>query len=358
MTIDSHVHDRGWKESYKENPKHALEVARDVGLDAIFTMPNTTPPILDEEKVIERLQLVREADVPEVLYGIWMGTKADKEQIKRAINVQRKYFPKVVGIKVFLDHSTNNMGITRMEDQYMVQETFAQEGYEGMQGYHAEKESARHPDIWKPITLPVSHCLARPEESEVESIKDLIAMAKAAKNKGKIHVLHTSTHKGVMLIKEAREKDGLDITCSTCPHYLAYDWTQMLQPRGNRWKMNPALREPGTPQLLFEDLKNEDILWIETDHAPHGDLLSGNLDEKDKEPFLSGIPGLAWWPLFRECLRYNAFSNYKIEKVTHYNIVDRFGIDIPNRNQFRRDRRADYPYNPYEPLEQRLSSYK
>ncbi len=352
MTIDAHVHDRGWKESYKENPQHAIEVAKDVGLDAIFTMPNTSPPIIDEEKVRERLYLANEVGNNEVFYGIWMGTQPNKEQIKRAVAIHRKYFPKVVGIKVYLDHSTNDMGIINSEDQYMVQQTFVQEGYDGIQGYHAEKADKRHPDIWKP-NLPISHCLARPEESEVESIKDIIAMAKAVNNKGKIHVLHTSTHKGAMVIKEAREKDKLDITCSTCPHYLIYDWTQMLEPNGARWKMNPPLREPGIPQVLLEDLRNEDILWIETDHAPH------SLHEKDNEPFLSGIPGLAWWPLFIEYLGHNNFSEEKIKRVTHDNITKRFDIDISRtRNLLIKDRRKDYSYNPYEPLEKILSWHK
>ena len=49
MYIDPHVHCRDGKQAYKETVKHALLVAQRAGVDAIFDMPNTDPPIINEK---------------------------------------------------------------------------------------------------------------------------------------------------------------------------------------------------------------------------------------------------------------------------------------------------------------------
>jgi len=88
-------------------------------------------------------------------------------------------------------------------------------------------------------------------------------------------------------------------------------------------------------------LREGKIDWIETDHAPH------TLDEKIKKPWMSGIPGLAWWPLFDEILRKNEFSDAEVIKLTHSNVAQRFNIDIKKTKRKMIDRRKDYPFDPY-----------
>ena len=341
MYIDTHVHFRDFKESYKETIRHGLEVARDSGVDAVFDMGNTDPPVIARESVIARFRLAREANVPEVFYRINMVLTEDTEQVKRAADVYRE-FPGRVNMKMYAGHSVRNMGVTSFDAQRNNYIILNREGYDGILVIHCEKESLLLPNLWTPED-PVTHCYARPEISEIESVKDQIALAKQAGFKGKLHVAHVSSPAAVDVI-DAERKAGLDISCGVCPHHFIYNWTQMKKPDGVLWKMNPPLRSPESQQRLFQYLKEGRIDWIETDHAPH------TLDEKTKPPYASGIPGLAWWPLFEEYLRRKDFSEQLIEDLTFNNAARRFGLQIERKRRKLVDRRKDYPFDPYKEI--------
>jgi len=189
MYIDTHVHFRDFKQRDKETIAHGLDVAKDSGLDAVFDMPNTDPPLMTRDLVQERLLLAREANVPEVFYGLYMGLTADPGQVKRAVDIYRE-FPDVVGMKLYAGHSVGKLGIIIVEDQAVIYETLAREGYDGVLAVHAEKEDCLHPEVWDP-THPVSHCHARPEKAEVESVQDQIRLAQQANFSGKLHIART-----------------------------------------------------------------------------------------------------------------------------------------------------------------------
>ena len=55
MRIDPHVHCRDGKQKYKETIKHVLEIAKTQGVQKIFDMPNTDPPITPEKTLTRRL---------------------------------------------------------------------------------------------------------------------------------------------------------------------------------------------------------------------------------------------------------------------------------------------------------------
>src|SRR3989344_2815127 len=177
MYIDTHVHLRDFDQVYKgETVRHGLEVAYDSGVDAVFDMPNTEPPIMTRDIVEARLKLAKDADV-DVFYGIHMGLTANPEQIKRAVQIYRFFFPQVVGMKLYAGHSTGYLGVITVDDQRTVYRTLASEGYDGVLFVRCEKESAMNSTIWTP-SHPRSHCMARPEQAEVESVTDQIALAK------------------------------------------------------------------------------------------------------------------------------------------------------------------------------------
>ena len=70
---------------------------------------------------------------------------------------------------------------------------------------------------------------------------------------------------------------------------------------------------------------------------------------------MSGIPGLAWWPLFLEFLRKENFSEQRIRELTFDNIAQRFELDIPYRTGRQLvDRRSEYAFNPYSSIESLL----
>tara|TARA_Y100000310_G_scaffold340429_1_gene436180 strand:- start:1989 stop:3050 length:1062 start_codon:yes stop_codon:yes gene_type:complete len=347
MYIDSHVHLRDFNQTHKETIRHGLEVARDSCVDAIFDMPNTDPPIMTRELVEQRLKIAKDSDVPEVFYGLYMGLTSNPEQIKQAVQIYRDFFPNIVGMKLYAGHSVGDLGVVNEEDQRTVYETLTKEGYEGFLAIHCEKESHIHRYIFNSLRS-ITHCHAQPEKAEVESVKDQLRFAREYGFKGKMHVAHISSPGAVELIYQAK-MEGRDISSGICPHHFIYDWSQMSQEKGILWKMNPPLREPESRDKIFDMLKQGKIDWIETDHAPH------TLNEKIKKPFMSGIPGIPWWPMFQEFLRQNEFSDSQVERLVFSNVVERFGIDIKKRKAKIIDRRQDYPFDPYKKFSDELN---
>lgn len=345
MFIDTHVHFRDFKQAHKETVKHGLEVARDSGVDAVFDMPNTDPPITTEEVLQDRLRLARDAHVPEVFYGVYLGLTADPEQVKRVVALSQKY-QQVVGLKLYAGHSVGNLGVVQPDQQRTIYEVLAREGFHGVLVVHAEKESCMDHEKWNPSN-PMSHTHARPPRAEVESVRDQIAFAQETDFRGKLHIAHISTDQAVYLVADAKKR-GSDISCAACPHHLVYNRMQMKGKKGLLWKMNPPLRHNAISFGLMSYLRRGMIDWIETDHAPH------TLADKMQPPYMSGIPGLPWWPLFDLWLQRRGFSQAQREDLTFNNAARRFGLDITRSNCQLRDRTADYPFNPYQKLEERL----
>lgn len=349
MYIDTHVHLRDFKQSHKETVKHGLEVARDSGVDAVFDMPNTDPAITTEEVLIDRLRVARDADVPEVFYGVYLGLTADAEQVKEVVGLTRKY-ASVVGLKLYAGHSVGNLGVVQFEDQQRIYEVLAKEGYRGVLAVHSEKEGCMDQGKWDPKN-PITHCIARPKLAEVSSVEDQIALAFQTNFQGKLHIPHISTVEAVDRVISAKER-GLDISSAVCPHHLIFDWRQMEQSDGLLWKMNPPLRNEKTRKIMIDYLRAGKIDWVETDHAPH------TLDDKLQLPYMSGIPGLPWWPLFDLYLQQQGFSKQRIEQLTFITAATRFDLDITRSVRPLVKRTTEYAFNPYAVLETKLQGGK
>ncbi|MFO7780116.1 MAG: dihydroorotase, partial [Spirochaetia bacterium] len=74
--IDPHVHLRDWGEAAKESLVHGMTLARETGIDAVFDMPNTDPPLTTPETVKRRLSeaeaIIARFDGP-FRYGLFCG---------------------------------------------------------------------------------------------------------------------------------------------------------------------------------------------------------------------------------------------------------------------------------------------
>ena len=80
------------------------------------------------------------------------------------------------------------------------------------------------------------------------------------------HVCHVSTKKSVEVIRAAKRR-GVNVTCETAPHYLAF--TQDDLQEDGRFKMNPPLRSREDRAALIAGVADGTIEVIATDHAPH-----------------------------------------------------------------------------------------
>lgn len=322
--IDPHVHCRDWKQSHKETIAHALSVAERIGLSGIFDMPNTSPPINSRELVEKRLADAYKTDSP-VFYGVYAGLSSNPNQIKEVVETWRELFPKVIGLKMFAGHSVGNLGIVGEDEQRLVYQTLSSKGYDGVLVVHCEKESLLKPTLWTPSN-PKSHSYARPNESEVESVKNQIDFATEYKFKGVLHIAHISVPESVELVDRVRQEGIIRITCGLTPHHCLLNYESIPAQDGLIYKVNPPLRDDVSQKRMLELLKQGKIDWIETDHAPH------TLKEKLEEPFMSGFPGLPFYPHFLDFLRASEFSDEQLRNLTHRNISSTFGISLPKRD--------------------------
>jgi dihydroorotase len=337
--IDPHVHLRDGEQLYKETIRHGLSVAERIGIAGVFDMPNTQPPILRRENILRRLDCANRAE-SSVFYGLYCGVTSNPEQIREAVSCTRE-FDQVVGLKLFAGKSTGNLSIPDTASQSLVFRTLAEEKYSGVLAIHCENESDFKPQVWDP-EKPFTHTQARPPIAEINSIKNMIGLADRAGFIGILHICHISLPESVEILEKARERVNFRLTCGVTPHHiLLYDMI-MKKNDGLLLKMNPPLRSKEARDILFQMLLNERIDWIETDHAPH------RLSEKLGSPFASGIPGFPILPRLLKKLRDKGATPTLLERITHQNICDIYGITIPNRPINDIDLFTEYEVNAYK----------
>ena len=121
--IDPHVHLRDWNQAHKETLRHGFSVAWRAGLDAVFEMPNTDPPLTSRQSILRRIDDADRAlaalRIP-LVHCLYAGLTADPGQITEAVEAWRELFPRVAGLKMFAGHSTGNMGIVEKSAQAVV----------------------------------------------------------------------------------------------------------------------------------------------------------------------------------------------------------------------------------------------
>lgn len=343
--IDPHAHLRDWGQAEKETLRHGLAAAWSAGLDGVFEMPNTDPPLTGLDAIRRR---IADADAAVsslgagIFHGLYAGLTPEPSQIAEAVSAWRALFPRVVGLKMFAGHSTGNMGILGRERQERVFAELASLNYTGVLSVHAEKEELFAP-AWD-SSVASSHALARPPRAEVESVRDQIEAARAAGFRGTLHIVHVSVPEALDLVLAAR-RGGMTVTAGIAPHHALLDAAAMDGPSGMLLKMNPPLRPSPLPEVMMHRLLAGDIDWVETDHAPH------TLEDKTLR-HASGIPGFPFYPRFIRILRARGMSETLLQSVTHGAICAAFRLDIPDRRRTPDDAalRAlaqEYPWDPF-----------
>lgn len=339
MYIDPHVHCRDGEQSYKETIAHALSVAERAGVDAIFDMPNTNPPIISRGLVDERLSIADKCN-SSVFYGLYVGLTSDPEQIKDAVQIHKDYFPRVVGLKLFAGKSVGDLAVIDEEKQKQVYSALSENGYEGVLAVHCEKERFLKPKQFR-SELPQTHSFARPPIAELESIKDQVKFACAADFNGTLHVAHVSVPESVEYIDSIRKSEDIKISCGATPHHLFLNYYAVSYgEEGLLFKVNPPLRHTLEQEGLLRCLKDGKINLIETDHAPH------TLNEKLNDPFMSGIPSLDMWPKIYARLKNEGFSYPQIEDLVFNNAHRVF--QIPEGTIIRTENLGDLNLEEYE----------
>ena len=319
--VDPHVHLRDWEDRAKDTIEHGIKVALDCNFTEVFDMPNTKPPLTNREVILDRL-----ADASEALnnlhksnfnYRVYAGLTTDKNQIKEVVETYFELFPMVIGLKMFAGHSTGNMGIVSKEDQLSVFKSLVENNYNGVLAIHCEKESLMDSSKFDKKDLS-TQSIARPAIAEIESVKDMISIAKQSSFKGTLHIVHISTKEALELVKITKAEDNsFKISCGATAHHALLN--SSAADNISYAKMNPPLRDEEDRIAIFNGLLDGSIDWIESDQAPH--------TIEDKKNGAGGIPGFSGSLLLIDELIKAGASKSRITSLVGKRVYEVFNLD-------------------------------
>ncbi len=124
---------------------------------------------------------------------------------------------------------------------------------------------------------------ASPSAEEVYVARNIIL---AKETNCKVHITKVSTVGSIALIRFAKSV-GIEITCDTCPQYILFDESKVLD-YNTYYKMNPPLRTVADNEAIIEGLIDGTIDTISTGHAP--EILDSKKREFESASF--GFTGL------------------------------------------------------------------
>jgi dihydroorotase len=275
--IDDQVHFREPGLTHKATIYTEAKAAIAGGVTSYMEMPNTIPNALTQELLENKYAIASKTSLAN--YSFFMGTSNNNADEVLKTNDKRK---DVCGIKIFMGSSTGNMLVdspntldkifresevliaTHCEDERIIKENL-----EKIKKENRELTAADHP-------------LIRNEDACYES--SLLAIQIAKKYNTRLHILHISTEKELLLFTNMFPLKEKKITAEVCVHHLHFtsdDYARL----GNKIKCNPAIKAPHNRDGLWKALLDDRLDVIATDHAPH------TLEEKN-EPYEKAHAGL------------------------------------------------------------------
>ncbi len=295
--IDVHVHFRDFNQAYKEDWQSGSRAAIKGGVATVMEMPNTDPPTITLEMVRKKRAL---AEKSLVNFGLYGGIA------KAAIEKIEELAREVEAFKLYMGETTGGLHVTDPKLQAKIFKLVAQTGK--VLTAHAQR-GGRYDRNAKKIT-----------EAEAYDLEKAIDMA--VRYNTNLHLAHVTTLKGVETIVEAK-KDGIDVTCETCPHYLFFTQND-LEKRGALLKVNPPLATEEDRRFLWEEAMPKGFIdIIASDHAPH------TLDEKSQEMQRApaGVPGVeTTLPLLLDAVNHKKLTLARLIELCCVNPAKRFSF--------------------------------
>lgn len=304
--IDPHVHFRTPGLEYKEDWKTGAKAAITGGYTTVFDMPNTLPPTITQQYLIEKKKLIdsqlNEVGIP-LHYALFFG--ADKNHLAEIEKVKDD----IIGIKVFMGCSTGNLVI---DDDESLEAVFAIAAKNNLLvAVHAEDE---HLLREKKLSFSgkmeyAAHSCIRDEEVAVRAVEKAIGLTR--KYGTRLYILHTSTAEEIELVRKAKT-ENLPVFAEVTPHHLFFN-TNYYEKLGGKAVVNPPLRAERHQEALWQAILDGTIDTIGSDHAPH------TLEEKEKSygECPSGMPGIEFMlPMLLNAYHQKKLSLEKIILLT------------------------------------------
>jgi len=270
--IDPHIHFRDPGLTQKEDFKTGSMAAANGGFTTVIDMPNTLPKTNTYKALKEKIQIAERKSV--VNFELQAGPNT-LDEMERMMELNP------IAFKVFMDLESDESLEKIFHDLSLLKQ---RTDYNGLVATHCEKKSIVERETGrlkeKAENEAIDYTYARPVESEDESVRQAIDLARA--NQLRLHICHLSSRKSLSMAKSASK--SMPVSWEFTPHHLLMD-NSSYNIYETFIKTNPPLREK-QDSVRISDLDDGSI--IGTDHAPH------TLEDKTKGVWASspGIPNL------------------------------------------------------------------
>lgn len=261
---DVHIHARedvSAAHLYKEDFLSASQAALNGGVLHICDMPNNPCPPIDDPSYENKFFLTQKSLIPMALYA---GIGPKTSPLKRAVPY-KAYMGPSVGDLYFENLQQLDLALQRYQGQRV--------------SFHCED-----PIILQQFKERPTHEERRPVQAEVMATGQALMLIEKYGLQGKL--CHYSSKEGLDLIRAARRR-GVQVECEVTPQHLYFSQEEMLalnQQERVLMQMNPPLREKEDCEALLQALKNGELDYLATDHAPHS--------PEEKLKGTSGLTGL------------------------------------------------------------------
>jgi len=276
--IDDQVHFREPGLTHKATIETESTAGVAGGVTSFMEMPNTIPNALNIDLLEDKYNIASRKSPAN--YSFFMGVSNDNAEEVLKVNKRKN---DICGVKIFMGSSTGNM----LVDNYNTLEKLFSES-ELLIATHCEDETIIKNNYnqlksLKPNLSPADHPIIRDENACYES--SLRAVKMAQKYNTRLHILHISTEKELILFGNMMPLQEKRLTAEVCVHHLHFtadDYDQL----GYQIKCNPAIKAPHNKSALWKALLDNRLDIIATDHAPH--LLSEKVPPYESAH--SGLP--------------------------------------------------------------------
>lgn len=264
--IDPHVHFRDPGMTKKEDFETGSVSALFGGVSCVFDMPNTKPPLLLREDLLEKWTIATRKSWTD--FGLFGGCSDASDPLRLSKGV--------IGYKVFMSSTTGSVLLAKDEEIKRALDAVKPTGK--VVSVHAEDDHMipkQGDKMRKEERNLRDHNEARPMAAEASAIRRLVSLGQA----NKINTCHVTSNDALEALK------GADFTCEATAHHMLLD---IGCGKGAFGKVNPPLRRKEDKEALFAAFCAGKIDMLASDHAPH--TTADKEEDFDFAP--SGMPGV------------------------------------------------------------------
>jgi allantoinase len=321
--IDSHLHFNEPGRTHWEGFETGSRALAAGGGTLFFDMPlNAHPPTIDGRSFDEKLAAARASSL--VDFAFWGGlVPGNLEQLSELADRG------VIGFKAFMSNSGID-DFPRADAGTLREGMKRAAALDRLVAVHAESEemtaALASEFIAQGRTGVRDYLDSRPVRAELEAIRCAIELA--GETGCSLHIVHVSCGEGVAQVLAARTA-GANVTCETCPHYLALTEDDMIR-LGAIAKCAPPLRSARSREGLWEHLKAGAISTVGSDHSPAPPEMKADPNFFKVWGGISGVQHTLPLMLTEGHIR-RGMDLRLIAQLTSFNVAERFRLPACKR---------------------------